>query len=52
MEKVFLPYLNTGKMVPETDGLRQLISEIQVENKPLVQELNTNVQTYDSTREL
>ena len=52
MEKAFLPYLNTGKMVPETDGLRQLISQIQVENKPLVQELNTDVQTYDSTREL
>ena len=50
MEEAFLPYINTEKMVPEKDGLRQLISQIQVENKPLVQELNTNIQTYDSGR--
>ncbi|MDY4761198.1 DapH/DapD/GlmU-related protein [Streptococcus thoraltensis] len=52
MEEAFLPYINTEKMVPEKDGLRQLISQIQVENKPLVQELNTNIQTYDSARKL
>ncbi|MBM7642698.1 DapH/DapD/GlmU-related protein [Streptococcus loxodontisalivarius] len=52
MDKAFIPYINTDKLVPEEDGLRQLISQIQVENKPLVQELNTQVQTYDSTRQL
>lgn len=50
MGAAFLPYVDTGKLVPEKDGLRQLISQIQKENKPLVQALNTQLQTYESTR--
>lgn len=50
MGAAFLPYVDTGKLVPEKDGLRQLISQIQEENKPLVQALNTQLQTYESTR--
>ena len=48
----FTPFLNTGKLVPEQDGLRQLISDIQTENQPLVQELNTQVQTVTNTRQI
>ncbi|MEQ9763378.1 DapH/DapD/GlmU-related protein [Streptococcus sp. ZJ151] len=50
IDQSFKPFLNTGKLVPETDGLRTIISQIQEENKPLIQELNTQVQTYDSAR--
>ncbi|MFC5631193.1 MULTISPECIES: DapH/DapD/GlmU-related protein [Streptococcus] len=52
IDKRFEPYLNTGKLIPEQDGLRQLITAIQIENQPLVQELNTQIQTIESTRNL
>ncbi|MET3558114.1 acetyltransferase-like isoleucine patch superfamily enzyme [Streptococcus rupicaprae] len=50
IDKAFETFLNTGKLVPEQDGLRQLISAIQTENQPLVQELNTQIQTIASAR--
>ena len=50
IDKAFQEFLNTGRQVPEKDGLRQLISSIQANNQPLVQELNTQVQTTDSAR--
>ena len=52
IETVFMDYINKDRMVPEKDGLRQLISNIQRENQPLVQELNTSIQTVDSTRKI
>lgn len=52
IDEIFSPYMNTGRYVPETDGIRQRISEIQAENQPLVQTLNTQVQTLESTRRL
>ncbi|MGQ7424814.1 DapH/DapD/GlmU-related protein [Streptococcus suis] len=52
IEAVFKEFIDTDRLVPEKAGLRQLISDIQRENQPLVQELNTSIQTVDSTRKL
>lgn len=52
IEAVFNAFINTDRLVPEKTGLRQLISKIQKENQPLVQELNTSVQTIESTRKI
>lgn len=52
IDKEFEPFLNTGKLVPEQDGIRQVISNIQMLNQPIVLELNTQVQTITSTRKL
>ncbi len=52
IETVFKEFIDTDRLVPEKAGLRQLISDIQRENQPLVQELNTSIQTVDSTRKL
>lgn len=52
IDKAFNDYINTGRLVPEKAGLRELVSDIQTVNQPLVQELNTQVQTMQSTRSL
>ncbi|CYX36827.1 sugar O-acetyltransferase [Streptococcus suis] len=52
IETVFKEFIDSEHLVPEKAGLRQLISDIQRENQPLVQELNTSIQTVDSTRKL
>lgn len=50
--KEFEEFLNTSKLVPEKDGLRAVISSIQTINQPLVQELNTNIQTMEIARKI
>ncbi|MFM0816926.1 sugar O-acetyltransferase [Streptococcus suis] len=52
IEIIFKDYIDSDRLVPEKDGLRQLISNIQRENQPLVQELNTSIQTVESTRKI